>query len=279
VLRSTRVAASDLHLVKPWGGRGQSSWVEGIGIHLGETARVRFHEAPGEPVAIIRDGRRIPLLAENVTATALSTEVGAEGVSVSTVEHLLAALQVLGHWSGFVVEVDGPELPILDGSAILWAVVLEDVPQETAPAAVRPRHRSLVRRGGRLEVEPVSDCADSELIVRVNYPHPLVGEQRWNGRPHEWPELLDARTFGFEVDIERLWMEGRALGARPDNAVVYGAEGTNLPTRGVDEVVRHKALDLLGDLYLVGAPLHARVWAEKASHAAHVALAQAIRQG
>ncbi|HWG85579.1 MAG TPA: UDP-3-O-acyl-N-acetylglucosamine deacetylase, partial [Deinococcales bacterium] len=210
---------AETSLGRPWNGHGTSSWIEGIGIHLGETGRVRFHAAPGEPVALLKNGTRIPLLAGNVVSTALSTEVGAGQERVCTVEHLLAALHVLGHWSGFVIEVEGPELPILDGSAILWAVALEEVAPEAAPRAVTPRPTALEVRGGRVEVEPLARDGLTEISVRVDYPHPLIGAQRWTGRRHEWPELLDARTFGFERDLEQLWMEGRALGARPDNAV------------------------------------------------------------
>ena len=139
-----------------------------------------------------------------------------------------------------------------------------------------PSDLALEVRGGYIGVEPLADGAAPEVHVSVAYPHPLIGEQSWAGAPSRWPLLLDARTFGFERDLERLWAAGRALGARSDNAVVYGEHGASLMPRGADEVVRHKALDLLGDLYLAGAPLRARVVAERASHTAHVALVQAL---
>jgi UDP-3-O-[3-hydroxymyristoyl] N-acetylglucosamine deacetylase len=209
-----------------------------------------------------------------VTATALSTELGAGRARVSTVEHLLAALHAGGHWTGLVVEVDGPELPILDGSALGWARLLENLEPEAAPPSlVPPRELALEVRGGYVGLEPAPALS---LSVRVAYLHPAIGEQGWAGGPERWAELLDARTFGFERDLERLW--SRAGPSAPGKTTPSStARRPQLPPRGRDEVVRHKALDLLGDLYLAGAPLAARVVAERASHEAHVALALALR--
>lgn len=211
-----------------------------------------------------------------MSGTALSTELAVEGLRVSTVEHLLAALHVLGHWTGFAVEVDGPELPILDGSAMGWAVVLSGVTREPLPPPLILQHEVAVEvRAGYVALEPLPAGRTERVDVSVAYAEPAVGTQSWGGDRDDWSALLDARTFGFERDLERLWAAGRALGARADNAVVYGPRGPSLAPRGQDEVVRHKALDLLGDLYLVGRPVRARAVAERASHEAHVALARA----
>lgn len=262
--------------IGPWDGRGASAWVRGIGIHLGQSARVRFHPAPGEPVAIVKGNRRLPLEVSQVAGTALSTELAGDGLRVSTVEHLLAALHVLGHWTGLAIEVDGPELPILDGSALGWAAVLSGTAPEPAPAPLVLRHEvALEVRSGYVALEPLGVGEPPSVGVTVAYADPVVGAQAWSGGRAGWSDLLDARTFGFERDLARLWAAGRALGARPDNAVVYGPDGPSLAPRGPDEVVRHKALDLLGDLYLVGRPVRARAIADRASHEAHVALARA----
>ena len=260
-----------------WDGRHTSNWIEGIGIHTGSPARVRFHHTPFEPVVLLRDGVSIPLLAEFVLNTNLATEIGHQGVSVSTTEHLLAALYVLGHWTGFAIEVDGPEIPILDGSAIGWAQALADVDPEPAPAALVPQELAIEVRGGYVGLETIAPGSPMQVQVAISYPHPAIQDQTWAGTQNDWAALLDARTFGFARDLERLWASGRGLGYDGQNVVVYEADGPTLTLRGQDEPVRHKALDLLGDLYLVGQPLEALVVSERAGHPTHINLALELR--
>jgi UDP-3-O-[3-hydroxymyristoyl] N-acetylglucosamine deacetylase len=250
-----------------WDGIRTSAWIEGVGLHTGAATRVRFRSTPGEAVQIVRDGVRIPLLAENVLNTQLATQVGADGVSVSTTEHLLAALHILGHWSGFEIHVEGPEIPILDGSALGWAL----------PARLAPPEIAVEVRGGYVGLESVTDDLASRLDVSIGFAHPDINDQRWVADQQNWPELLDARTFAFAHDLERLLATGRGMGFNNENAIVFSKEGPSLPLRGFDEPVRHKALDLLGDLYLVGGPLQAIVVAERPSHEANVALALELR--
>ncbi|NJK44052.1 MAG: UDP-3-O-acyl-N-acetylglucosamine deacetylase [Pleurocapsa sp. SU_196_0] len=273
-LRST----IDALQILSWDGHGTSAWITGKGIHTGETTRVRFIRAPLEPVRLLRDGVHIPLVAENVVNTVRATEIGFHGRSVSTIEHLLAALYIMGHWSGFLIEIDGSEVPILDGSAIGWAHALRNVAPEPRPQ--RPR-ASLRDRGGSTRgyvgLESVKPGETMRITFTVGYPHPKIGEQSWTGVRHDWQRLVNARTFGFQNELERLMAQGKGMGFNGQNAVVFGDDGTNMPLRGLDEPVRHKALDLLGDLYLVGRPLNAHVVAERASHEAHVAFALALR--
>lgn len=264
--------------ITAWDGTGTSAWIDGSGIHTGEHTRVRFHRTPGEPIALLRDGQRIALIAENVVDTNLATEVGVGGLRVSTVEHLLAALYVMNHWSGFQIEVDGPEVPILDGSALGWALALAGLEPEALPQRLIAPEIAVEVRGGYVGLETVPEGQPAAVRVTIGYPHPAITAQVWHGQQHDWPTLLDARTFGFERDLERLWAMGRGMGVTGENAVVYGEDGPSLKPRGTDEPARHKALDLLGDLYLVGRPLQAVIVAERNGHAANVAMALELRQ-
>jgi UDP-3-O-[3-hydroxymyristoyl] N-acetylglucosamine deacetylase len=260
-----------------WDGRNTSAWIEGVGIHTGAATRVRFCSTPGEAVCIVRDGVRIPLLAENVRNTQLATQISAQGVSVSTTEHLLAALHILGHWTGFEIEVEGPEVPILDGSALGWSLVLQDVIPEVAPARIVPPEIAVEVRGGYVGLENIAEDLPARLNVSIGFAHPDINDQHWIADELSWRDLLDARTFAFAHDLERLLATGRGMGFNNENAIVFSKEGPSLPLRGFDEPVRHKALDLLGDLYLVGAPVQALVVAERPSHEANVALALELR--
>jgi UDP-3-O-[3-hydroxymyristoyl] N-acetylglucosamine deacetylase len=277
ILEPLRTTIDALQIPR-WDGHGTSQWISGVGIHTGETTRVRFIRAPLEPVRLLRDGVEIPLVAENVVNTVRATEIGLSGRSVSTIEHLLAALYVMGHWSGFLIEIDGSEIPILDGSAIGWAHALREVAPEPVLSALEPRFETAVEvRGGYVGLESLKPNEAMRITFTVGYPHPSIGEQSWTGLRHDWQRLLNARTFGFQNELERLMAQGKGMGFNGENAVVFGDSGTNQPLRGMDEPVRHKALDLLGDLYLVGRPLNAHVVAERASHEAHVAFALALR--
>jgi UDP-3-O-[3-hydroxymyristoyl] N-acetylglucosamine deacetylase len=266
----------DIH---PWSGRGSSAWVVGPGIHSGQTARVRFHRAPLEPVRLLVNGLEIPLTADHVIDTYLATKLGFGDVSVSTVEHLLAALYILNHWTGFVIEVQGSEVPILDGSALGWLRALSRVTPEPMPSALTPKAEAVAEvREGYVGLEPAKPDEPLRITVKVAYPHPAIGTQSWTGLRNDWINLIDARTFGFNSTLDRLLTQGRGTGFDGTNAVVFDDLGTNLELRGKDEPVRHKALDLLGDLYLVGRPLHAHVVAESASHEAHVKFANLLIQ-
>ena len=260
-----------------WDGQNTSAWIEGVGLHTGVATRVRFRRTPGEAVRIVCAGVRIPLLAEFVRNTQLATQIGFQGVGVSTTEHLLAALHILGHWTGFEIEVEGPEIPILDGSALGWALVLQHVTPEPAPVRFVPPEIAVEVRGGYVGLENIADDVPAQLNVSIGFAHPDINDQRWIADELRWPELLDARTFAFAHDLERLLATGRGMGFNNENAIVFSKAGPSLPLRGFDEPVRHKALDLLGDLYLVGKPLQALVVAERPSHEANVALALELR--
>ena len=251
-----------------------SAVVRGTGVHGGRATTVHLIRREG-PVRLRRAGREIVPRPEAVVATRASTVLGADGVRVATVEHLLAALHVRGIWSDLLIEVDGDELPILDGSAAPWDEALADLgPFPAPPAPFAPGTEAEVRRDdgavARLQAGP------RRIAATVRFDHPAIGEQRWSGGPDAWPTLLPARTFGFAAEAEALRAAGLALGAGPENAIVFGDDGPLQPLRFPDEPVRHKALDALGDLYLAGRPFAGTLCVERAGHGLHVRLVRML---
>lgn len=243
--------------------------VEGAAIHSGARCRVTLHRDEG-PVRFLRNGHAIPAHVTSVVDSRRATTLGSGGERVAMVEHLLAALSMRGHWSGVVVEVTADELPILDGSARAWYELAAELgaPNE-APEPLRP-HRPLELRARQARVQLVP--GEARLCYGIAFEHPAIGEQHWCGGPERFTELLDARTFGLLAEVEALRAKGFAYGANLENAIVFGEEGPLVPLRAENEPVRHKALDALGDLFLLGRPLEARITIWRGSHALHAAL-------
>lgn len=237
----------------------------GDGIHGGHRCTVTLHRRPG-PVRFLRGGRELTPEPAAVVATRGCTVLGDDGVRVAMVEHLLGALHVRDVWSGLLVETDGDELPILDGSAAPWDEALASFAPFPAPPPAAPFRGEARDAGGasaRLLAGPRS------LTCRIAYDHPALPESRWSGEPPRWPEVLDARTFGFSREAGALRAAGLALGATERNAIVFDEEGARTPLRGPDEPARHKALDALGDLYLLGRPFDAHLEIDRAGHGLH----------
>jgi UDP-3-O-[3-hydroxymyristoyl] N-acetylglucosamine deacetylase len=249
------------------------STVRGTGVHSGARVRVRLHRSEG-PLTFRRGAITFAADVDHVVATPRCTVLGRAGVTVAMVEHLLAALAVAGFWSGVTIEVDGPELPILDGSAAPWSEAIADLgPPPAAPDPLVVPHGVVVEDGiSTIGLRPGA----ARLEVRVVYEQP-VGAQAWSGPPERFGDLLDARTFAFRHELEALWAEGLARGAAPGRGVVLGAEGRDGSLRSADEPVRHKALDALGDLALLGRPVAGSLRIDRGSHAAHVAFVRHLR--
>ena len=249
--------------------------VEGIGVHSGERCSVWLHRDDG-PLRFRVAGAEVLALVESVVATPRCTVIGdAHGARVATVEHLLAALRVAGFWSGVVVEVDGPELPILDGSALPWYESLRSLgPAPRPPPAWQPPGPVTASYGAsRFRLEPGAE----RLEASIDYDHPAIGAQRWCGAPDRYLDLLPARTYATEAEVRALRAAGGLLGAAEGRGIVFGDEGPLVALRWPDEPVRHKALDALGDFTLLGFPLRGRLSVERGSHAAHVAFMQRLR--
>lgn len=247
--------------------------LEGVGVHGGRRCVVRLHAEEG-PVRFWRNGTEIPADLRAVRSTDRSTTLGVGSEHVTQVEHLLAALHVLGRWRDLLVEVSSDELPVLDGSARPWFQALEGLPGGGAPTfAYRPVEPTCVRVG---EAWASVTPGARSLHVTIDFAHPAIGKQQWTGGRRRFGQLLDARTFGFAAEAIHLRRRGLALGSSLDNAIVFGEEGPLNALRSPDEPVRHKALDALGDLFLLGGPVEGNVRLSRGSHALHHAFMLAL---
>lgn len=241
--------------------------ISGYGLHSGAACKVWLHREPGG-VRFKRGETVIPARLASVVATPRCTVLGAKGTRIALVEHLLAALHVRGWWADVLIEVTGEELPILDGSAAGWLDALEALGAPPSQPAGFSLNQPLIyqQNGTRIRAEP----APTSLSVEVAYDHPLIGKQQWTGAPRSYEQLLDARTFGFVAEVEALRAQGLATRAGLENVIVFSDTGSLNPLRYADEPVRHKALDALGDFFLLGQPLNAQLSVTRGSHHAHV---------
>ena len=258
---------------------------EGRGLHGGRDSRVEVRPArPGAGLSVIVDGRALPIASLEMSGRGRSTVLEDPGSAgrLGGVEHLLAALSGLDVWDASIA-CDGDEVPVLDGSALPYARELAPVLAEgPAPEGIAPSEP--VRVGGDEAWVQAVPAEHLVLDVDVEFPHPLVGAQRlvWSqadGRPLD--DLFPARTFGFLEELADLRERGLAAGGGLDCALVYGDGVVLNPegTRFVDEPVRHKALDLLGDLALLGRPALMHVRAHRPSHALNHELVRLVRRG
>jgi UDP-3-O-[3-hydroxymyristoyl] N-acetylglucosamine deacetylase len=251
----------------------------GVGIHTGADASVRLHPAPFGTGIIFRvAGQEIPAHAARVTDTSRCTVLGAEGVTLSTVEHLLSAFAGL-RITDALVEVEGPELPIGDGSSVLWTEAIREAGIVAGDAAIPPTLTEpilLTGKGGSF-IAAYPAFAPT-LTAAISFEHPLVGTQvaRFSPSSGDYAaEIAPARTFGFIEEVEALRAAGLAKGGSFDNAVVVYPDRYSVPLRFEDELARHKLLDLMGDLLLsggVGLP-NADIIAVKPSHRLNAAFA------
>ncbi len=266
---------------------GGEAAVEGVGLHTGGTSCVRFRPAgPGTGVRFRRTDLpgtpEVPATLAHVYSTDRGTSLAAGEARVHTVEHLLAAVGALGI-DNVVVELAGPELPIMDGSfrPFLEALAAAGVVGQGEPARVFAPTAPIttaVAAGASYVVTP----ADSlKVSATIEFDHPLIRRQfgSFAIQPASFgAELAGARTFGFLAEAEALWARGLARGATADNAIVLDEEGVHGDNRlrWGDEFVRHKIGDIVGDLLLTGGRVRAHVVAERPSHAGNVALAETI---
>jgi UDP-3-O-[3-hydroxymyristoyl] N-acetylglucosamine deacetylase len=241
----------------------------GIGVHSGDEVKMILHPAEvNHGIAFLRTGlpggvdRLIDARHLAVTATELCTVIGdRESGAVATIEHLMAALTGLGI-DNVLVEIDGPEVPILDGSSAPFIDAIDQV-GIVAQSATR-RYLKVVKpvrvAQGKAFAELLPNERAFRLDVEIDFPTPVIGRQRKavDLSPSVFRrEISRARTFGFMRDVERLWTAGFALGASLENTVAIGDDGIMNPEglRYSDEFVRHKLLDAVGDLSLAGLPL------------------------
>jgi len=259
--------------------------IEGVGLHSGHPVRAHFRPAPADHglVFVRSDHPGVPIPARLSSASTFdyATTLAAGGVSIGTVEHVLSAAVGEG-LDNCSIEIEGSEVPILDGSALPFVRLFHAAGFERLEASVRPFHLSRevsVTRGDRsIRYEP--DGSALTITYEIDFPHPVVGRQSLTiaVRPEEYSaRVAPARTFGFARDVENLRARGLVRGGSLHNAVVLDDTGViSGPLRFRDEFVRHKILDLLGDLALLGRPLTGHIYARKAGHALHIEFARAL---
>ncbi len=257
----------------------------GVGLHHGVPVRIRILPAPPSTgIIFVRtdlDGFTIPASWRYVQKVSYATSLMRQGVLISTTEHLLSTFYSMGIDNAYI-EIDNLEVPILDGSGQCFVEMI----QAAGIRHWRRRKRFLrirkpvsVEGGGkRITILPSERFL---LTCDVFFPHPLVGRQslELEVTPENYAaELAPARTFGFEYELHQMRNMGLIRGASLENAVCFNQDSILNPEglRFPDECCRHKALDLIGDLALIGKPLLGHVIAEKAGHAMHFALVNKI---
>ena len=256
---------------------GKPLSIKGIGLHTGAQVTMKLYPAKIDyGIKFIRkdikDNNVIEALWSNVSSTKLSTTISNQkGISVSTIEHLMSALSGL-HIDNIKIEIDGPEVPIMDGSSIKFV----DLIDQTSTQSLNKK-RKILKIKKNIKVENKDSSVELKpndqfsIDFEIDFPSKIVSKQSChlqlvNGNYKT--DIASARTFGFERDVDMLRSNGLALGGSLDNAVVVG-ESKILNSGGLrfkDEFVRHKILDSIGDLYLAGAPIQGYFLGNKSGH-------------
>jgi UDP-3-O-[3-hydroxymyristoyl] N-acetylglucosamine deacetylase len=250
---------------------------QGIGLHSGARVQMTLRPAPVDKgIVFVRTDLHppveIPAASENVVDTSFATTLGREGARVGTVEHLLSALSGLGV-DNVRVELTGPEVPIMDGSAAPFVYLIRSAGIELQ----RKLKRFLVVRktlevsesGKRAQIAPAPQFG---ISCTVDFDHPLISDQKLEVQMSDrvfYREISRARTFGFLRDVEGMKRKGLALGGSLENAIVVDDFNILNPEglRYADEFVRHKILDIIGDLALCGMPVIGHFTSVKSGHA------------
>lgn len=258
----------------------------GMGLHSGKPVKLDILPASADSgIVFVRTDLPskpvVPALSEKVLDTSLATTIGRKGESVGTIEHLMAALRGLGI-DNARVEVNGPELPILDGSAAPFVSLLKEAglrEQGTAKTYMVIKKAVTVRSGDKFA--SLVPAPELRVDCTIDFQHPLITNQTFGMKVTAESfaeELARARTFCFLEDIEKLKRIGLAQGGSLENAIVIdkfsilNPEGLRFP----DEFARHKFLDALGDLALLGRPLLGHLTAYKTGHTLNQQLVQAV---
>jgi UDP-3-O-[3-hydroxymyristoyl] N-acetylglucosamine deacetylase len=258
--------------------------MEGVGLHSGKPTRIRIAPAPpntGITFWLPSHGASIPAAPESVVNSHYATTVGYNGTRIQTVEHLMAAAAGLG-LDNLEVEVEGPEIPAADGSAKPFVALLASAGRVEQSAPRRPiviPYPIRVGSGGRwVQIVPASTF---RISYTLDNDHPAIGTQAMTCTPTERmfvEEFAPARTYGFLRDLGSMRRNGLARGASLENAIGLGKRAPINGLRYRDEFVRHKILDLIGDLALLGRPVVGHVIARNAGHSLNFELAVAIQR-
>jgi len=260
----------------------------GVGLHTGCQVRGRIMPSCADTGITFfrRDLQGAPAIratSSNVISTSYATTLGARGATVSTIEHIMAAFYGMGV-DNAIVEIDGPEVPILDGSSVEFVSMIESSGLATLSA---PRRYIVIKK----PIKVIEDdkyifllpTEEAELSINysIDFSHPFLSKQSFSRlftKDVFRKELGSARTFGFLKDVEMLRANGLAKGGSLENAIVIS--DTEILNEGglryPDEFVRHKVLDLMGDIALVGAPIRGKIIAYRSGHALNHKLSQEI---
>ena len=257
--------------------------LQGVGLHSGAIVSLRLLPASASVGLVFRDGptgQEIPALAANVIDTSRCTRLGVKGVEVQTVEHVLSALSGMGV-DDALIELTGGEAPAGDGSAAPFVALIAEAglrQQETASSALVLQQSLVVTEGSASIIAIPADRFSATVVL--DYPrHSYLGTLAavFDEASDDYAEMIaPARTFGFLSELAALRARGLGLGATRDNAVVLGEDCYETPLRFSNELARHKLLDLIGDLALLGQPLRASVFAVKPGHTLNVRLADLL---
>jgi UDP-3-O-[3-hydroxymyristoyl] N-acetylglucosamine deacetylase len=258
----------------------------GVGLHSGKPATLTFRPAPTDTgvVFVNRNGHAGASLAasvEHLVPTELCTAISGNGFQVKTIEHVLAALAGL-NIDNVYVDVDAGEAPVMDGSSapfvrlIQSAGVVAQNRRRTFLKVTRPLE--VIDGSRRIRIEPSST---PRITYTIQYDHPMIQTQTYayEHSSHAFrSEIAEARTFGFLEEVEALWARGLGRGGNLDNTVVLSHDGilNESGLRFVDEFVRHKVLDLIGDFSLLGLPFIGHLIADRSGHALHTRLVKQI---
>lgn len=247
----------------------------GIGLHSGKEVTLRVYPAPVYTGYLLKrsdlNSDLIPMLANRVKATALATTVGSEDFTVSTVEHCLSAAHALG-LDNLIFEVDGPEFPIMDGSA---QVFLDGFDSHGIVEQRAPKDFIVVKNEILFEEQDkeakIIPYMGFKVSASIEFDHPVIGEQVFElevSPANFRKEISQARTFGFFEEVEAMKSRGLVQGGSLDNAIVLSKSGLMNPEglRYSDEFVRHKVLDAIGDLATLGRPIRGHLILRKAGH-------------
>ncbi|WP_337291104.1 UDP-3-O-acyl-N-acetylglucosamine deacetylase [Candidatus Methylomirabilis sp.] len=260
---------------------------KGIGIHSGQSVTMSLRPAPANSGVVFKridlpSAPTIEAKPAHIVDVHHATTIGKDGMKVRTIEHLMAAFAGTG-LDNVLVELDGEEVPAMDGSAAPFVELIRKVGlkrQMVARTYLKIKERLVVEtERSSIQIVPSKRL---QVIYTMRFDHPLLGEQSAAfdiTREMFAREIASCRTYGFLKDIEELRRRNLGLGGSFDNAIVIGEGGVvNGDLRFRDELVRHKVLDLLGDLYLLGRPILGTVIAHGAGHFLHTRLVREIQR-
>lgn len=254
--------------------------ISGVGLHTGEESRITLHPAePNTGVVFLAEGVEIRAIASNVCDTRRGTTIGSGNVKIHTVEHLLSALAGL-LIDNVKIEISGIEAPVMDGSALPFVNLIDEAGienQDAAPVVIAPDTPIWVIDGNKCVLASPSDLY--KVSVLISFKHNMIGEQALSVciDPELYrKEIAPARTFCTSDEIEYILSQGLGKGGTENNVVVAYDDRYSTPLRFNNEMVRHKMLDLIGDLSLAGGRISADVFGLRTSHTLNTDLALKI---